>query len=310
MTTIWLLIGLIWLHLYYLFWLVPSVRGGHVFKWKRSMKQAGNSMDDWFYRHRSFHSYLLQIEDLLSGVRENKPANPLIKYLFLFLSLCMGLLSAAFAYYLLQNVFASILLMVVGWIIPFQVTIGIQQHREKKKEQQIPYFFLMVANLYQYSKDPLIAVRESVPYVKQPLQRYLNRVVKPLHYGVPLEEVLNTALKKLKTPILLDFFTDLQVYSRFGGKFDELINTYVDQAFQIELQRMERKSETMGTSYVTYFLFTVFVMLMYLMIKTQPAAMQLLITHPFGKMTVVIMVLITIIVFWFTNKMTGIRGKR
>lgn len=310
MRTEWILIGLIWLQLFYIFWLVPSVRGGHTQKWKISARHAGKYMDDWFFRHQTFRSYLLRVEDMLAGARDQSSGNPLVKYLFLLLSFCSGILSAVFTFYVLQNVFASMLLMVVGCFLPFQVIIGIQQHREKKKEQQIPYFFLMIANLYHYSKDPLVAVRDSVPYLKQPLQKHLKRVVEPLHFGVPLQEVLSTAVKKLKSPILLDFFTDLHVYSRYGGKFDQLISTYVDQAFQTELQRMERKSETMGTTYVTYFLFAVFLMLLMMMIKTQPAAMQLLVTHLIGKIVVVIMLLITIAVFWLTHKMTGIRGDR
>ncbi|BCJ88167.1 type II secretion system F family protein [Effusibacillus dendaii] len=296
--------------LYALFRQIPSPfpkKGQRRLKWMDHGARIEKEWDRWLRRNKRMYSLTERCNNLLQKSRIRIGGRPLNKYLFLFLVTTLFLYTAIYASGMLYNPVAGLLLGGVAAYLPVHGLKWDARYRKRQMRRQAPHFFLTLMNFYEVHHDILSAVKDAVPRLKQPLRADLQFLVLQLQNGnQTLRESIQDVKQRFDNKLLQDFLDDLELQIRYGGDFSNTLKNYAEEAIELEIRIMERSSETAGASLVTYFLFGVFLMLLVSMRRIQPQAIQLLVTHPVGKLTVVVILLIMLAVLYVLKEVTEV----
>ncbi|MBO8171215.1 MAG: type II secretion system F family protein [Bacillaceae bacterium] len=275
----------------------------------RFIREFGRKTEILLMKNPKVQDYFRHLDHRLEQKGQNYGVKQkLNKYVFIMICVLTGLITGTGAFLILDNPAASLLLFIVGYQIPVFLLNWEKSYRDRKLRKQIPYFFMTLSNFYQNSRDPLVAIAECSENVKEPLKGILSQMNDQIKYGFPVSEIFQNMKLKIENRLLADFFTDLETQVHYGGDFNKVLSSYIHQSFEHEFNRLERQGEVTAISQVSYFLFAVFVFLIFSMVKVQPVAMNLLVTTFAGKVAVVMMLVITMIVFFLLKRMKRMEG--
>ncbi|MEB3103989.1 hypothetical protein [Ferviditalea candida] len=276
-------------------------------RWANKSIKLERQIDEWISHHEKIQKQTQAVSELLKRSRLRLGGKPLNKYLFF---VVLGMTSVIAGYVLsvqLNNFVAGVLISVVTGYLFFHFLSWDANSRKRAVRKMTPNFFLTLINFYEVHQDALLALKDTAQRIKNPLRTDLEYFITQLQNGdLSLREAIVETKQKLDNKMLQDFLDDFELQIRFGGNFTTTLQNYVNDSIEKEIQIMERSSETAGASMVTYFLMGVFFMLAFTMKKTQPAAMEMLVTHIVGKVVVVIIIAIMLIVLYVTKEMTAV----
>lgn len=276
-------------------------------RWVNKSAQIERQLDEWVAQNEKLHKQRKAVSELLKRSRIRIGGKPLNTYLFFVILLITALIAGYGATIKLNNIVAGVMISVVAGYLFFHFLAWDANSRKRAVRKMTPNFFLTLINFYEVHHDALLALKDTTQRIKNPLKTDLEFLIMQLQNGdASLREAIVETKQKLDNKLLQDFLDDFELQIRFGGNFTSTLQNYVNDSIEKEIQIMERSSETAGASMVTYFLMGVFFMLAFSMKKTQPAAMELLVTHIAGKVVVVVIIIIMLIVLYVTKEMTAV----
>lgn len=287
-----------------------SESGQRTIRWANKTRMMERQLDDWMSQNERLYKHTQTVSDLLKRSRIRIGGKPPNKYLFFIILLVTALIVGYVATIQLNNIVAGLMLAIVAGYLFFHFLAWDANNRKRAVRKMTPNFFLTLINFYEVHHDALLALRDTAKRIKNPLRTDIEYLILELQNGdAPLREVIIETKSKLDNKILRDFLDDLELQIKFGGNFATTLQNYVNDSIDKEIQIMERSSETAGASMVTYFLMGVFFMLAFSMKATQPAAMELLVTHIAGKVVVVVIIIIMLLVLYATKEMTAVEDE-
>lgn len=276
-------------------------------RWVDKSIRLERQLDEWVSHHEKIQKQTQAVSELLKRSRLRLGGKPLNKYLFFVILGITSVIAGYIASIQLNNIVAGALISVVTGYLFFHFLSWDANSRKRAMRKMTPNFFLTLVNFYEVHQDALLALQDTARRIKNPLKTDLEYFITQLQNGdLSLRDAIVETKKKLDNKMLQDFLDDFELQIRFGGNFSTTLQNYVNDSIEKEIQIMERSSETAGASMVTYFLMGVFFMLAFTMKKTQPAAMEMLVTHIVGKVVVVIIIAIMLIVLYVTKEMTTV----
>ncbi|MCF8010894.1 MAG: type II secretion system F family protein [Clostridiales bacterium] len=210
---------------------------------------------------------------------------------------------------LLNNPLAGVLLGCVAGILPYQLLQFDYRRNQKKLKKQTAQFLLAVANMFGTYGDPVVALDELSPRLKNPLKREVIWFTDNMKFGVPARQCVETVKSRLPDRILKDFFDDLMFYLQYGGNFYESISNLVKQTYDRETMQVEKSTATSSTVTMFFVLVGVYFIVLFALIKMQPGFMSFLTNNSIGKMIVVVMICIFIIAGYFVHKVISTEGE-
>lgn len=249
-----------------------------------------------------------KLRRLLAAASLSPGGEPVSMAAFLAASLFFGILLAVPALVILHNPVTAALLGGVGMALPYQALEVAYSHRKQKLRRQVAPFLLTLGNLYGVYGDPLVALEEAIPRLKDPLRRETRWFVTAYKGGLPLSACVEGVKHRLPDAILRRFWDDLRFFIERGGDFQGSITEYVNQVYQREIKATERSADLGSTITVFLVLVGVYVMVLVTMIRTQPELVGFLVVDPRGKMAVSLMAAIFIGAGYFIRLMVTREG--
>ncbi|KKM13054.1 hypothetical protein SY88_00370 [Clostridiales bacterium PH28_bin88] len=249
-----------------------------------------------------------KLRRLLAAASFSPGGEPLSMAAFIAASLFFGILLAVPALVILRNPVAAALLGGVGMVLPYQALEVAYSHRKRKLRRQVAPFLLTVGNLYGVYGDPLVALEEAIPRLRDPLRREARWFVTAYKGGLPLPACVEGVKHRLPDAILRRFWDDLRFFIERGGDFQASVTEYVNQVYQREIKATERGADLDSTITVFLVLVGVYVMVLVTMIRTQPELVGFLVVDPRGKMAVSLMAGIFIAAGYFIKMMVTREG--
>lgn len=249
-----------------------------------------------------------KLRKMLGVIPFRAGGEPVSVAFFLAVSLGLGLASAAVAAISLRNPLVALLLGGVGVVLPYQV-LEVEYNRQiGKLRHQAASFLLTVGNLYGVYGDPMVALEEAVPRLKEPLKNQVRWFVTAYKAGLPLNSCVETVKSRLPDAILRQFWDDVLFFTERGGDFQECILEHVHHVYQREINATQGGTEIGSTLTVFSVLLGVYITVLVTLSRSQPELMGFLITDPRGKIAVTLMVVIFVIAGYFVKLMSIQRG--
>ncbi|MFZ5944033.1 MAG: type II secretion system F family protein [Bacillota bacterium] len=229
-------------------------------------------------------------------------------FFFLLGSLLTGLLMAVTAAVILRNPLVMLLLFLVGVSLPYQL-LEVAYHRWRKKLRgQAASFLLTVGNLFGVYGDPMVALEEAIPRLKEPLCGQVRWFITAYKGGLSLPVCVATIKSRLPDPILRQFWDDLVFFAERGGDFQECIMEHVHQVYQREINLTQGSTDSSSTLTVFFVLLAVYIAVLVTLTRSQPELMGFLVTDSRGKMAVALMAIIFLTAGYFLKLMVMERG--
>ncbi len=249
-----------------------------------------------------------KLRKMLAVISFQPSGEPVSVAFFLVVSLCLGLASAAMAAVYLRNPVVALLLGGVGMVSPYQA-LEVEYNRQiGKLWHQAASFLLTVGNLYGVYGDPIVALEEAIPRVKDPLNRQVRWFVTAYKAGMPLNSCVETVKSRLPDSILRQFWDDVLFFTERGGDFQECILEHVHHVYQREINATQGGTEIGSTLTVFFVLVGVYLTVLVTLTRSQPELMGFLIADPRGKVAVTLMAVIFVIAGYFVKLMAIQRG--
>lgn len=249
-----------------------------------------------------------KLRRLLAAASLGPRGEPVSVAVFLAASLFFGILLAVPALVILRNPVTAALLGGLGMALPYQALEVAYSHRKRKLRRQVAPFLLTVGNLYGVYGDPLVALEEAIPRLKDPLRREARWFVTAYKGGLPLQACVEGVKHRLPDAILRCFWDDLRFFIERGGDFQESVTEHVNRVYQREIKATERGADLGSTITVFLVLVGVYVMVLVTMIRTQPELVGFLVVDPRGQMAVSLMAAIFIAAGFFIKLMVTREG--
>lgn len=293
--------------LYQLFQTSKEQHTQRALKWISTSKRIEKNLDEWVaVKNDKAFNVIQRADELLKKSRIRIGGKPINKYVFFIILFLSSTGAFLFSMIKLNNPVAGLLIGGIAGYLYFHFLSWDASSRKRTMRKQTPNFFLTLLNFYEVHQDIILALKDTTDRVKNPIKTDMQHLVVQLQNGdVTLREAIVEAKEKLDNKLLRDFLDDLELQVRFGGNFTHTLQIYINDSIEKEVRIMERESETAGASLVTYFLLGVYIFLAFMMNKTQPHAMNMLVTHFAGKVVVVIMIMIILFVLYVTKEMTA-----
>jgi Flp pilus assembly protein TadB len=245
-----------------------------------------------------------KLRKMLAAATFQPGGKPLSVAFFLAVSLFLGLALAVSAAIVLRNPLVMLLFFGVGAGLPYQVLeIGYNRQRGKLRRQAAS-FLLTVGNLYGVYGDPVVALEEAIPRLKDPLRPQISWFVTAYKGGLPLTTCVETMKSRLPDVILRHFWDDVLFYTERGGDFQECIMEHVHQVYQREINAAKGGADVGSTITVFFVLIGVYIAVLVTLTHNQPELMSFLVSDPRGKAAVTLMAVIFVIAGYFVKLMT------
>lgn len=239
-------------------------------------------------RERS-RAFAQKLRRMLAAAGPRPGGAPVSMAAFLAASLFLAVLLALPGALFLRNHLTALLLAGVGLVLPYQALEVAYSRKRRQLRRQVAPFLLTVGNLYGVYGDPLVALEEALPRLKDPLRREVRWFVTACKGGLPLPECVEGVKNRLPEATLRRFWDDLRFFVERGGDFQESITEHVNQAYQREIKATERGADTGSTVTVFLILVGVYVVVLATLVRVQPELMRFLVVDPRGKMAVSLM---------------------
>jgi|GEM_PF-1636781 len=249
-----------------------------------------------------------KLRRLLAAASSHPGEKPVSVAAFIAASLLSGFLLAVPALTLLRNPVAAALLGGLGVALPYQALGVAYSRRQRQLRRQVAPFLLTVGNLYGVYGDPVVALEEAIPRLKEPLRREARWFVTAYKGGLPLPACVEGVKHRLPDAILRRFWDDLRFFIERGGDFQESVTEHVSQVYRREIKAIERSADTGSTITVFLVLAGVYLMVLVTMVRTQPELMGFLVADPRGRMAVSLMAAIFIAAAYFIKLMVTREG--
>jgi len=248
-----------------------------------------------------------KLRKMLAVISFRPNGEPVSVAFFLTVSLCSGLASAAMAAVFLRNPLVALLLSGVGLVLPYQALEVKYSRQIGKLRHQAASFLLTVGNLYGVYSDPIVALEEAIPRLKDPLNRQVRWLITAYKAGLPLNSCVESVKSRLPDSILRQFWDDVLFFTERGGDFQECILEHVHHVYQREINTTQGGTEIGSTLTVFFVLVGVYITVLVTLTRSQPELMGFLIADPRGKVAVTLMAVIFIIAGYFV-KLMAIQG--
>jgi len=244
-----------------------------------------------------------KLRRLLADTSLGSGGQPVSVAAFIAVSLFSGVLLGVLALVILCNLVAAALLGGVGMLLPYQALEVAYTYRRRKLRRQVAPFLLTLGNLYGVYGDPVVALEEAIPRLRDPLRREAGWFVTAYKGGLPLSTCVDGVKRRLPDTILRRFWNDLRFFIERGGDFQASITDYVNQVYQREIKATDRSAYLGSTITVFLVLVGVYLMVLVTMIRTQPELVGFLVVDSRGKMAVSLMAGIFIAAGFFIKLM-------
>lgn len=246
---------------------------------------------------------------MLAVISFRPGGEPVSAGFFLIFSVFIGFTSAAMAAVFLRNPLVALLLCGVGVALPYQV-LEVEYNRQTGKlRHQAASFLLTVGNLYGVYGDPMTALEEAIPRLKDPLRSIVRWFVTAYKAGLPLSSCVAAVKSRLPDPILRQFWDDVFFFTERGGDFQECILEHVHHVYQREINTAQVSTDIGSTLTVFFVLLGVYITVLLTLIRSQPELMGFLVSDPRGKIAVTLMAIIFITAGYLVKLMTIQKGE-
>lgn len=249
-----------------------------------------------------------KLQKMLAAVSFRPGGKPSSVCFFLLVSLLAGIIMAVSAAVFLRNPLVMLLLFGAGVSLPYQVLEVAYYRRRKKLRRQAASFLLTVGNLYGVYGDPLVALEETLPRLKDPLRIQVGWFVTACKGGLPLPVCAETVKSRLPDPVLRQFWDDVVFFAERGGDFQECVTEHVQQVYRREINTTQGSSDVGSTLTVFFVLLGVYLAVLVTLTRNQPELMGFLVSDPRGKAVVALMVVIFLAAGYFLKLMVLERG--
>ncbi len=256
-------------------------------------------------KNKQTRDFLPKITKMLRASSFKIKGEPIKVSSFVFVSIILSIIGLCFGLKVLNNFYASLILAGIAFIFPYYLlTLDYGKNRHKLRKQT-SNFLLAVSNLFNIYGDPVVALEQVLPQLKNPLKREITWFVDALKFGYPLDSCIKKVKSRLPDQILKDFFDDVRFFLKYGGDFQESILELIKQTYAREMAEMERDAKTSSTVIIFFLLIGVYFLMLFSLLKSQPETMRILVETSEGKMLVVVMLLIFVVAGFFTKKMVS-----
>ena len=169
--------------------------------------------------------------------------NPTI---FVILSLALAVILGNAAYKMLYMAAPSVLVAVIGLLIPYYVLIFLAENNSRYVDRQAIDFINILMNLCTINNDIVSAIKNSTPYLKEPIRGYCDDFKYDVDHRVTPFDALDRIAVKVDNPQLKLLFKNLKACNKHSGEYYKTLKKSKDLYLKYYKQYEKKKKEALA----------------------------------------------------------------
>lgn len=214
-----------------------------------------------------------------------------------------------FSYFFMKNIYLSLALIGVGWMIPGQILTSIRHRRVNLLDRQVESFMELFVERYKLTQSPSIALEGCAQDMagQQPLYSELQRALSEMDTGDPVLEVFQRFSERTGNKYLIRMSASLKMAEDIGTSDarELLLTKALNQYRQNKTLRNVLKERIEGPKRESMILLVAVPMVIIYQVFCSPGYVDFMIGHKTGKIGCVVILLSCMGCTWFINKKIG-----
>lgn len=217
-------------------------------------------------------------------------------FMFLVISVLLAVYTYIRTTQILHNYVAAFEIAGFALITPYGLVSLEVSLKKRKLRKHLPNFFLVISSLFMSCSDTIEVLEAAIPRMRKPLKSCFKRFVKNYRAGKDTSKIIDDLKNSFDNEIVIKFIGDIENNLENGGDFYDILQGYIQRSYDNQKNYIERITENSGNITGIIVILFMFISILNTLRLNKSDFIDILIYHPYGQLTVDLVILIFYIV--------------